>query len=97
MRGNLQSSLKRRPSSMAEYDRLPPELRAWLAQAALPWSVRSVRKLWSQARATRRGPADVLAYLSAVERRALARDAPVIWGPALPPCAPPPCAPGGQH
>lgn len=38
MRGNLASSLRRRrrPCPIAQYDRLPPELRRWLAQAALP-------------------------------------------------------------
>ena len=40
MRGNLVTSLRRRRRScpITQYDRLPPELRHWLAQAALPWS-----------------------------------------------------------
>ena len=84
MRGNVNSSLRRRPSCMAEFDRLPPDLRAWLAQAALPWSVPSVRKLWSQAR-RRHGETGALAYLSEVEARALARDARHIWNGAPPP------------
>lgn len=40
---NLRSSLKRRSrqgDAMARFDRLPPDLRRWLAQAALPWSPR---------------------------------------------------------
>ncbi|MFN4058866.1 MAG: DUF6525 family protein [Roseinatronobacter sp.] len=87
MRGNVNSSLRRRPSSMAEFDRLPPELRAWLAQAALPWSVPSVRKLWSRAR-RRHSPQAALAYLSSLEARALTRDAQQIWNGAPPPEAP---------
>ena len=38
---NCRSSLaarRRTQDPMAAYDRLPPELRGWLAQAALPWS-----------------------------------------------------------
>jgi hypothetical protein len=86
MKANLSSSLRRRGSTMQDYDRLPPELRAWLAQAALPWSVRSVRKLWAQAK--RRHPtADAaLRHLTQLETRALHRDAPQVWGnppPAL--------------
>jgi hypothetical protein len=72
---------------MVEFDRLPPDLRAWLAQAALPWSVPSVRKLWSQAR-RRHGQHGALAYLSEVEARALARDAQNIWNGAPPPQTP---------
>jgi hypothetical protein len=34
---------------MAEFDRLPPALRQWLHQAALPWSARSAGRIWEQA------------------------------------------------
>jgi hypothetical protein len=34
---------------MASYDRLPRDLRLWLAEAALPWSARSVLRLWQRA------------------------------------------------
>ncbi|WP_276617454.1 DUF6525 family protein [Qingshengfaniella alkalisoli] len=45
---NSRSALKRRrrANSMASFDGLPPELRRWLAQAALPWSAHSARRLW---------------------------------------------------
>ncbi|WP_240643690.1 DUF6525 family protein, partial [Paracoccus siganidrum] len=48
MRRNLVTSLRRRrrPCPIEEYDRLPPELRNWLAQAALPWSPHSALRLW---------------------------------------------------
>lgn len=35
--------------NMAAYDRLPPALRAWLADAALPWSPASARRAWKRA------------------------------------------------
>ena len=81
MGANLNSRLRKRSSSMQDYDRLPPELRAWLAQAALPWSVASVRKVWAR---TRRDPQAALARLRDLEARNLHRDAPQIWGPAHP-------------
>ena len=34
---------------MQVYDRLPPELRDWMAQAALPWSPTSCLRLWRRA------------------------------------------------
>ncbi|WP_260349929.1 DUF6525 family protein, partial [Alloyangia mangrovi] len=37
---------RREGDVMSAYDRLPPELRAWLAQAALPWSPRSALRAW---------------------------------------------------
>lgn len=45
---NLQTRLKcrRRSDPMRDYDALPPELRAWLRQAALPWSPRATLRLW---------------------------------------------------
>lgn len=79
---NLSSSLRRAGSTMQDFDRLPPELRAWLAQAALPWSVRSVRKLWAQAKRHHPTPDAALRHLTQLEIRALQRDAPQIWGPA---------------
>lgn len=84
MRANVNSSLRRRPSRMTDYDRLPPELRHWLAHAALPWSVTSVRKLWTKAQSASKDPNAALAYLSQIEARALDRDAPQIWGASRP-------------
>ena len=62
---------------MRTYDALPPELRRWMAGAALPWSPRSCARLWAKAR--RRGlTADAaIALLDTAERRTLARDRPV--------------------
>jgi len=78
MRGNLgATSLRRRTRGrdpMRTYDTLPPELRAWIAQAALPWSPRSCARLWEKAR--RKGFDARHAYdqLNRAEARALARD-----------------------
>lgn len=78
MRRNLgATSLRRRRRSadpMAAYDALPPALRGWLAQAALPWSPESCRRIWRGARA--RGECDltVLSRLDRAERLTLARD-----------------------
>ena len=65
---------------MAAYDRLPADLRAWLAQAALPWSPASALRIWRRAGS----PAAAFARLDAAEQAALARDrAGVAVSPAM--------------
>ena len=88
---NAVSSLRRRASRMDDFDRLPPELRGWLQQAALPWSVQSARRLWKQAlRHTQGDRRAALVALSRAEARALARDAGRIWGASHPSAEPAP-------
>lgn len=86
--GNARSSLTRRRRAddpMAAYDRLPPELRRWLAQAALPWSPRSALRLWRKSLSLHAGDtATALQHLSRVERERLGRDVRRIWGDAHP-------------
>lgn len=80
---NLATSLRRRgrSSPFDQFDRLPPELRAWLAGAALPWSPRSVFRLWSRLLQEEHGNiTGVLARLDQAEQRMLAKDGPKIWG-----------------
>jgi Family of unknown function (DUF6525) len=67
---------------MAAHDRLPPPLRRWLAQAALPWSAVSARRIWDGALAANLCPH---AALSRAEVRMLAAEAPCVWGPGYPP------------
>ncbi|WP_134682396.1 DUF6525 family protein [Paracoccus ravus] len=47
---NLSTSLRCRSTArpMEDYDRLPPELSRWVSTAALPWSAKSVLRLWSR-------------------------------------------------
>ncbi len=82
---NVATGLKRSAMSMRRFDRLPPELRRWLHDAALPWSAASAQKLWT--RALRRAGGDAAAAQELLDRaqaRALARDARDIWGPGHP-------------
>ena len=66
---------------MDRYDRLPAELRRWLAGAALPWSAGSALRLWRRLdRETGGDVARMLRRLELAERRMLARDGPRIWG-----------------
>lgn len=59
---------------MADYDRLPADLRAWLAQAALPWSPRSAARAFADALTRSPGNrAAALAELDRLEQRSLAR------------------------
>lgn len=84
---NLRSPALRRRSAVGwtEFDHLPGPVRCWLAQAALPWSVRSVRVVWARALRTAGGcEAAALARLDRIEARALARDAAAVWGKGYP-------------
>jgi hypothetical protein len=72
-----ETSLRRKRRSgdpMRSYDALPEPLRHWLSQAALPWSVASARRVWTQARSRGLGPEDALSVLAQAEARTLARD-----------------------
>lgn len=82
---NLASSRARwRPGQpMAEYDRLPPGLRRWLASAALPWSARSAARIWQRALRETGSEAVALARLTAAEARSLAQEkGPRFGGPS---------------
>ena len=72
-----QSSLRRKRRSgdpMPAYDGLPAPLRQWLSAAALPWSPTSARRLWFKLRSKGLTQEEMIASLSEVEARALARD-----------------------
>ncbi|MEL7343597.1 MAG: DUF6525 family protein [Pseudomonadota bacterium] len=69
---------------MREYDRLPPELRAWLPSAALPWRPRSVQRAYERAVARTGDRHSALEELSRIERCNVAKDARAIWGPDHP-------------
>ncbi len=88
VQGNIgQTSLRRRQSTcppMTAYDGLSPELRRWLATAALPWGPQSVRKAYAKALAQTGDPAQALRRLDALQAAALQRDAARVWGPAHP-------------
>lgn len=86
-RTNLRTSLRQRQSTrpMDRFDRLPPELRSWLAQAALPWSPRSSLKLWNKCVKKSHGnSAEAVERLRRAEAKLLARDCGLIWGPGYP-------------
>jgi hypothetical protein len=79
MPGNQRTSLrlsKARRDNMADFDALPAPLRAWLAEARLPWSPASARRAWRRAlwRSLGRTRA-ALAEMDRIEDRRLAQDA----------------------
>ncbi|MEM6438758.1 MAG: DUF6525 family protein [Pseudomonadota bacterium] len=72
------TTLKRRRRAcdpMADFDRLPPDLRAWLAAAVLPWSPRSVRRAFDRALARLSDRAAALEELDRLQARRVAQDA----------------------
>ncbi|MEM9523358.1 MAG: DUF6525 family protein [Pseudomonadota bacterium] len=80
-RGKTSLKLKRRNEDpMREFDRLPSELRAWLASAMLPWRPRSVRREFDRAIARTQDRARALEALDRLQERLIAKDACRIWG-----------------
>ncbi|MEM9973146.1 MAG: DUF6525 family protein [Pseudomonadota bacterium] len=88
MPGNLgHTSLKRRRRSgdpMHDFDRLRPELRAWLTEASLPWRPQSVRRAFDRALARTKELRRALEELDRLEARQIAKDAGKVWGPHYP-------------
>lgn len=62
----------RKGCAMAAHDRLPPDLRAWLIHAALPWSAASALHLWTRTLHKTGCPIAARARLSAAEMHSLA-------------------------
>lgn len=71
---------RRRGDPMREFDRLPAELRAWLAGAALPWRPRSVKRAFDKALSRTRDKSRALRELDALQEKLLARDVRKVWG-----------------
>ena len=65
---------------MQDFDRLPAELRAWLATAILPWRPRSVQRAFDKAVARTRDQASALRELDRLQERLVAKDAGKVWG-----------------
>ena len=78
MTGNLGSTTlkKRRRAAdpMMTYDRLPQPLRRWLAEAVLPWSPKSCKRIWEKARMNGLSVDEAIVALTEVERKTLSRD-----------------------
>ena len=82
-----ETSLRRKRRAcdpMRSFDALPTPLRHWLAQAALPWSPASARKIWVRAQASGMSVDDALSLLRRVETNTLARDKRAICLPENP-------------
>jgi hypothetical protein len=65
---------KRMRDPMRTYDALPPALRTWLAEAALPWSPASCRRIWQRARERGEPVEAILARLDRAEALTLSKD-----------------------
>lgn len=65
---------RRRGDPMNTYDTLPVPLRNWLAQAVLPWSPASAKRVWNRARTKGCSVEETLQSLAQAETQTLARD-----------------------
>lgn len=84
-RGQTSLKSKRRSTNpMQEFDRLPADLRAWVALADLPWRAKSVKQAFDRA-VTRTGDTRLaLMELDALQARLIAKDARAVWGQSHP-------------
>lgn len=79
-RANLCSAISRRRKArtaydpMAAFDRLPADLRRWLAGAILPWSPRSAHRAYLRALSKVQTPQEALARLDEMQSARLLRD-----------------------
>ena len=84
MNNNLgKTSLKRKRQNenpLLDYDRLPRDLRAWIANAELPWRPRSVLKAYERAFSKTGDRNKAMNELNNIQHRLVAKDAIVIWG-----------------
>jgi hypothetical protein len=78
MTGNLGTTAlkrhRRAADPMMTYDTLPQPLRSWLAEAALPWSPKSCKRIWEKARSNGLSIDDAIVALTEAERKTLSRD-----------------------
>ena len=84
MTRNLGATSLRRKSRnedpMREFDRLPAELRSWLASAILPWRPRSVQQVFNRALARTKDESHAFLELDQLQDRLVAKDVRRIWG-----------------
>lgn len=77
-------SKQRTGNPMREFDRLPKELRLWLATAILPWRPASVRRAFARAMAQSNDPDLALDALNRLQAKLIEKDAKRVWGPDHP-------------
>ena len=84
-RGNTSLKRKRRNETpILDYDRLPRELRAWIANAELPWRPKSVLKAYDRAFLKTGDCEKALNELSRIQNQLVSKDAAIIWGKDYP-------------
>lgn len=83
-RGATSLKCRRAKNPMRDFDRLPPDLRHWVAGAMLPWRAATVRTAYEKAMARTGDSKRALEELDALQARLVAKDASRIWGNAYP-------------
>lgn len=75
---------RRAEDPMRAFDALPPPLRRWLSEAAMPWSPASCRRIWLRARAEGEPIEAILARLDRAQEKCLDGDRihPLVSHPA---------------
>lgn len=73
---------------MSEFDRLPAELRIWVAGAVLPWRAGSVKSAYDKALSRHGDKQRALQELDALQAALVAKDASRVWGQDHPNASP---------
>jgi len=73
-------SRRRAGNPMREYDRLPRELRRWVAEAIMPWRAGSVEVAYKKALKRTGRPDLALRELDRIQRSMVAKDGRKVWG-----------------
>ena len=80
-RGHTSLRTRRRVGNkMAEFDRLPRELRGWLASAILPWGARSALRVYNRVVSRTNSWEQAVEELNILQDRLVAHDARRVWG-----------------
>tara|TARA_B110001450_G_scaffold242134_1_gene252174 strand:+ start:119 stop:400 length:282 start_codon:yes stop_codon:yes gene_type:complete len=77
------TNLKRKRQNgnpILEYDRLPKELRKWIANAQLPWRPKSVLKAYERAYSRTSNSKKAMHELSRIQNHLVSKDTAHIWG-----------------
>ena len=84
-RGTTSLRCKRRTEDpMRDFDRLPHDLRRWIATADLPWRPKSVHRSFDRAFAATGDREKALQELDRLQRNLVSKDARIVWGEHYP-------------
>ena len=71
---------RRNENPILDYDKLPKELRKWIANAELPWRPKSVLKAYERAYSRTGNSKKAMNELTRIQNHLVSKDTAHIWG-----------------